>query len=300
MPAPTVSVLMTSYNHEQYIGEAIESVLASTFADFELIIVDDCSHDQTPAIARQYARTDRRIHVVTNAKNLGDYPNRNQAASYATGTYLKYLDADDLLYPHSLAIFVSSMDSHPDAALGLSSYVVQHPQPFPLHFPPGAAFRYHFFIQGFLDCGPSGTIIRREIFAQQGGFSGKRMVGDTELWMKIAASHPVIIVPPGLFFWRQHAGQESAAGEQMGVFLARTLPMIQEALQYPGVQLTAAEKQQVLGYFRSLTARKILQRAWRRRQVKEALALYRGLQLRGADLWHAVVGTRWRGYAFRL
>ena len=102
MHAPTVSVLMTSYNHEQYIGAAIESVLASTFADFELIVVDDCSLDQTAALAHQYARTDRRIHVVTNDKNLGDYPNRNQAASYATGTYLKYLDADDLLYPHSL------------------------------------------------------------------------------------------------------------------------------------------------------------------------------------------------------
>ena len=201
MHAPTVSVLMTSYNHEQYIGEAIASVLASTFTDFELIIVDDCSRDHTPVIARQYARTDCRIHVWTNEKTLGDYPNRNRAASYATGTYLKYLDADDLLYPHSLATFVSSMESHPDAAVGLSSYVVQHTSPFPLYFPQGEAFHYHFFTQGFLDCGPSGTIIRRETFAEQGGFSGKRMIGDTELWMKIAASHPVIIVPPGLFFF---------------------------------------------------------------------------------------------------
>ena len=126
------------------------------------------------------------------------------------------------------------------------------------------------------------------------------MVGDTALWMKLAASHPVIIVPPGLFFWRQHTGQESAVGEQMGLFLARTLPMIQEALQYPGVQLTAEEKQQVLRYFRSITARKILQRAWRHRQAKEALALYQSLQLNLADLWYAVVGSQWGGYAFSV
>ena len=171
------------------------------------------------------------MHVWTNATNLGDYPNRNKAASYATGKYLKYLDADDLLYPQSLATFVWYMDHYPEAALGVSSYVVAHASPFPLHFPPGAAFHYHFFTQGFLDCEPSGTIIRRETFAAQGGFSGKRMVGDTELWMKIAAAHLVILVPPGLFFWQQHAGQESTAGEQRGVFLALTLPMIQEALQ---------------------------------------------------------------------
>jgi hypothetical protein len=291
---------MTAYNHEQYIGTAIASVLASTFADFELLVVDDGSQDQTLAIARHYARTDRRMRVWTNATNLGDYPNRNKAASYATGRYLKYLDADDLLYPQSLATFVLYMDHHPEAALGISSYVVAHTSPFPLHFPPGAAFHYHFFTQGFLDCGPSGTIIRRETFAAQGGFSGKRIVGDTELWMKIAAAHPVIIVPPGLFFWRQHTGQESTAGEQRDVFLALTLPMIQEALQYPGVQLTAAEKQQVLGYFRRLTARKLLQRAVRSRQVKEAWTLYQRLPLSWANLWHAVAGPRWRGYAFHV
>ena len=300
MHAPTVSVLMTAYNHEQYIGAAIASVLASTFADFELLIVDDCSRDTTLAIAQHYARSDNRIHVFTNAHNLGDYPNRNQAAAYATGHYIKYLDADDLLYPQSLATFVYYMDHYPDAALGVSSYVVQHAGAFPLHFPPGAAFHYHFFTQGFLDCGPSGTIIRREVFEAQGGFSGKPMVGDTELWMQIAAAHPVLIVPPGLFFWRQHAGQESRAGEQGGVFLALTLPMIQEALQYPGVQLTEEEKQQVLGYFRRLTARKLFQRALRSGKPQEALTLYQSLPLRVADLWHAVAGQRWRGYIFTV
>jgi hypothetical protein len=86
----------------------------------------------------------------------------------------------------------------------------------------------------------------------------------------------------------------------MGLFLAQMLPMIQDALQYPGVQLTAAEKQQVLEYCRSITARKILQRAWRRRQVKEALTFYKSLQLSCADLWHAIVGTHWSGYAFSV
>ena len=80
MATPLVSVLMTAYNREKYIAEAIESVLASTFQDFELIIVDDCSRDHTVEIVRRYT-SDPRLQVHVNEKNLGDYPNRNRAAS---------------------------------------------------------------------------------------------------------------------------------------------------------------------------------------------------------------------------
>src|ERR1700730_17371732 len=93
-----VSLLMTAYNREKYIGQAIESVIASTFQNWELIIVDDGSKDKTVELAREYERSDSRIKVYLNEKNLGDYPNRNQAASYARGKYIKYIDADDSLY----------------------------------------------------------------------------------------------------------------------------------------------------------------------------------------------------------
>src|ERR1041384_7268362 len=92
---PLVSVLMTAYNREDYIAEAIESVLASTYTNFELIIVDDCSSDNTVAIAKEYKAKDKRIKVYVNEKNLGDYPNRNKAASYANGDFLMYVDSDD-------------------------------------------------------------------------------------------------------------------------------------------------------------------------------------------------------------
>ncbi|MBN2662839.1 MAG: glycosyltransferase family 2 protein, partial [Bacteroidales bacterium] len=96
---PFVSVLMTAYNREKYIAEAIESVIASTYQNWELIIVDDGSKDKTVEIAKQYEAKDPRIKVYINEKNLGDYPNRNKAASYAKGKYLKFVDADDLIYP---------------------------------------------------------------------------------------------------------------------------------------------------------------------------------------------------------
>src|SRR5665647_2829415 len=97
-----VSVLMTAYNREKYNEEAIESVLTSSYNNWELIIVDDCSKDSTVDIAEKYARLDKRVHVYKNERNLGQFGNRNKAASYAKGVYLKYVDSDDIIYPLSL------------------------------------------------------------------------------------------------------------------------------------------------------------------------------------------------------
>src|ERR1700761_2006624 len=96
---PLVSVLMTAYNRQQYIGEAIASVLASTYPTFELIIVDDGSGDDTVSIARKYEAQDSRIKVYVNERNLGDSPNRNRAAGYATGEFIMYCDSDDTFLP---------------------------------------------------------------------------------------------------------------------------------------------------------------------------------------------------------
>src|SRR5580704_2775124 len=118
MSYPLISILMTAYNREKFIAEAIESVLASTFEDFELIIVDDCSIDSTIEIAKTYERNDARIKVYRNENNLGDYPNRNRAASYAKGKYLKYIDADDYIYPWGLQLLIEMMEKFPDAGWG--------------------------------------------------------------------------------------------------------------------------------------------------------------------------------------
>ena len=119
---PTVSVLMTAYNREAFIGQSIESVLASDFGDFELIVVDDCSKDGTLEIAKRFEKLDKRVKVYVNSQNLGDYPNRNMAASYATGKYLKYVDADDTLYDYCLSVMVRYTDRFPEAGFGLSCF----------------------------------------------------------------------------------------------------------------------------------------------------------------------------------
>src|SRR5215469_1088660 len=138
--APTVSVLMTSYNRSSYIGFAIESVLASTLGDFELVVVDDCSTDGTQDIVRGYAERDRRVRFYQNKSNLGDYPNRNRAASLARGKWLKYVDSDDYIYPHGLDVLVSTMERFPEAGYGLCSFPALRDQPYPLCFSPREAY----------------------------------------------------------------------------------------------------------------------------------------------------------------
>src|SRR5438105_8866055 len=169
MSAPLISVLTTAYNREKYIAQAIESVLASSFKDFELIIVDDCSKDHTMEIARRYT-SDPRVQVHTNEKNLGDYPNRNRAASLACGKYLKYLDSDDVIYPHGLQVMVSSMERFPEAVLGLVR-PQRNDGPDPAQISPNEAYVQHFLKGGLLDTGPSGTIIQTSAFRALGGFT---------------------------------------------------------------------------------------------------------------------------------
>lgn len=207
---PKVSVLMTAYNREEYIGQAIESVLQSSFEDFELIIVDDQSKDQTVTIARSYEEKDKRVRVYENEENLGDYPNRNRVASYANGKYLKYLDADDIMYEFTLEYMVRQMESNPQCALGMSKNIIDDFKPYPQVYSPLQIFEAEYFEKSILGVGPSASIIRREVFEQVNGFSGRQFVGDIELWYKIAKNYPVIFFPPALVWWRQHPDQQIA------------------------------------------------------------------------------------------
>ena len=206
---PHVSVLMTAYNREKYITEAIKSVLASTYKNFELIIVDDCSKDKTVEIARKYEAIDQRVKVFINEKNLGDYPNRNKAASYASGKYLKYVDADDLIYPWGLEVLISCMEKYPDAGWGLCSLDQDEQRIYPFKLNQNEIFNYHFKESSLFHKAGLSSIIRKDIFETAGMFSGKRHLGDFELWLRISQLSPLVLMPHGIVWHRIHEEQES-------------------------------------------------------------------------------------------
>lgn len=105
----TVSIIMPCYNAERYISEAIESVLSQTYLDWELIIVDDASTDESCKIISQYTAIDERIHKIKNLGQRGAAGARNTALDCCKGMYIAFLDADDMWYREKLSLQLDFM-----------------------------------------------------------------------------------------------------------------------------------------------------------------------------------------------
>ena len=99
---PKVSIITPAYNASQFLSETIDSVVEQTFKDWEMIIIDDCSSDDTVSIATEYTKKDKRIKVVRNKDNCGVAATRNHGLDVATGEYIAFIDSDDLWLPEKL------------------------------------------------------------------------------------------------------------------------------------------------------------------------------------------------------
>lgn len=117
---PSISVIMPVYNTGKYVGEAIQSILHQTYNDFELIIIDDGSTDNSTEIIKSFK--DKRIKVLHNNSNLGNYPTRNRGFNIAQGKYICVMDADDFALSQRLERQFLFMDDHPEIGLAGSAF----------------------------------------------------------------------------------------------------------------------------------------------------------------------------------
>lgn len=279
--SPTVSVLTTVYNRAKFLGECIESVQQSRFTDYEHIIVDDGSSDDSVAIAKRYAAQDSRIKVFVNEQNLGDYPNRNQAAKHASGKYLKYLDADDLHGPWILNVMVDAMEQFPAAGVGLfahgkGSTHIAHA------LSPEETFDAHYH-QGIriLSRSPLGAIIRRSAFDSVQGFPNLQHIGDHELWHRIASSFDVVVMPSKMAHYRVHDDQQSADN--------RTDPSVPFKYYDAAIRGMTQPHGNVLGP----EIQKRILTVIRRRQARTVLVLLRRLKINDALRLKVQSGLTW-------
>lgn len=276
---------MTAYNREQYIGEAIESVLHSSFLDFELVILDDCSTDRTFSIAASYASADNRIRLFRNANNLGQFKNRNQIVNYARGKYLKYLDSDDRLAPGALEAIMEIMLSYPSAELGSkgggeSGIVLSNRDSYLAHFFDG---------KHYLHQGPSATIFTKRLFEKVGGFpEDGGILADTQFMLKAAAISPLVTLPENIVFWRVHEGQVTVGQRDEYAMLLERDYILKSTLSLPECPLTEDEKIRVIKNSQKRFLQKLPERILKIRSWSKIRHLLRVKQLTGTRVFQLV------------
>lgn len=233
---PLVSVITTSYNREDYIAEAIESVLSSTYTNLELIIADDCSKDKTVEIAKSYEAKDQRVKVYVNEKNLGDYPNRNNAATRAAGEFLMFVDSDDMILKDGIEKCVAAITHFRGANFGMYSFDKQLKS---FELESEAALRKHFFKKSFLTVGPGGTIIRRSFFEQIKGYPEKYgPANDMYFNLKACSYSKIVMLPFEFLFYRLHEGQEQ---KNYFSYLHNNYSFFKDALNHLNLPISKSE-----------------------------------------------------------
>lgn len=207
---PTVSVLMPAFNAGGFLKVAVQSILNQTFTNFELIIVDDGSTDDSFSTLLNI--DDARIKIVHSQKNLGVIAARNMALDLATSPLLACLDADDVALPERLARQVAMFDSNQDLVLlGSNAQLIdEHGNPFDVvDVPTRAAEIRRGILHGNLLV-HSSVMMRASIVRSLGGYPvNHSLAEDYALWLRIITDHKVMNLPERLVQYRVHSGQMS-------------------------------------------------------------------------------------------
>jgi cellulose synthase/poly-beta-1,6-N-acetylglucosamine synthase-like glycosyltransferase len=211
---PRVSVCIPTYNYAELLPRAIESVLEQTFDDFELLVYDDASTDETVEVMQRYLE-DPRVTLVVQEQNQGLFANFDQSASQARGEYIKYLCADDWLDRRFLERTVPVLDAQPAAQLLTTAHwhvdyegqlYAAQVAPFgsgPIDSADHAALQLALW--GNVVGMPTNTLIRRSALEAVGGFDAHYAPGaDVHLWLKLLALGDLAWVPEKLCYWRIH------------------------------------------------------------------------------------------------
>jgi glycosyltransferase involved in cell wall biosynthesis len=279
---PLFTIATVTFNSVKTVRDAIESVLASSFSDFELLISDDHSTDDTWSVIQQY--DDPRIRAWRNEQNLGEYPNRNKILDAANGAYILYVDGDDILYKHTLRTLSEYAAAFPKAGMiwGVQPANIDFAV-LPYLFEPDTTMRliYETTIP-LAAIGFTETVFRTEALKKAGGLAVQYSIGDTYIKKRMALDYSVLFVPMGFMFWRRTDNQASArANESHKNFLEAWLIDREIVSRYasPG---KAAILRQLKGSF----VRRLL-----------INTLLKGNIKRFADLWNRA-GLRWSDLQF--
>ncbi len=208
---PGISVVMPAYNAEKTLAAAVQSVLAQTYADFELLIVDDCSTDGTAALAEQLARRDSRIRILRNERNSGVSVSRNFGVAQAKYPWIALLDSDDQWTPEKLERQLRVLETQEDAGLIFTgvSYIDEagRHSDFVFHVPRHVTFR-ELLRQNVISC--SSVLVKRELLECWPMYPDQNIHEDYAAWLQILKEIPCAVgVDEPLLIYRVSSGSKS-------------------------------------------------------------------------------------------
>jgi len=219
---PRVTVIMPAYNHERFIDQAIESVLTQSFDDFELLVSDDASSDNTAKVIE--AIRDPRLIFKKFKQNQGASTVVNEALGRSRGEYVAILNSDDYFLPGKLQVQVQYLDDHPEvgAVFGLPMFVDECGAPLdPSQNPFGNLFTKtnmprerwlrRFFCIGNALCHPT-VLVRRSCYEQIGRYDMRlAQLPDYDFWIELCKRHEIHIIDSPLTAFRVLAGERNAS-----------------------------------------------------------------------------------------
>lgn len=217
----TVSVIIPCYNQGHLLGEAVDSVLAQTYSDFEIIVVDDGSTDCTPNVAAKYG--DRICYI--RKTNAGASVARNLALDRSKGKLVALLDADDRWLPKKLEVQVPYFDKDKDLALCFSGFYFfgsSFPQPLEVKMPDNQVLDIHDILLRTWDMQVPTAIFRRDVLNSVGHFNlGYDPCEDWDMWVRIGLHHKVAMCGYTLSEYRVSEGSLSSSSNARRMYAAR-------------------------------------------------------------------------------
>lgn len=217
---PKVSVIMATFNGEKHVCECIDSILSQTLEDFEFIIVDDASTDNTKNLLRAYASKDSRIRIITNTKNKERAASRNRGIAEARSSFIAVVDDDDVSFPHRLQIQYDFMQKNRDIGVCGAHIQIYETGQHVLYYTKNDILRAYLLF----NCCVAHPVVmyRRDVVLRVGGYNeSMSQAEDYELWAKLLLEGSIRFanVPEILLRYRTypHANRDAYNEEQNAV-----------------------------------------------------------------------------------
>lgn len=205
---PTISLILPVYNGERFLREALDSIFAQSFTDFELIAVDDCSSDATPQILAEYAAREPRMRVHTNAVNSKLPASLNNGFRLARGTYFSWTSDDNVLRPNMLQRLLEELTAHPDCAIVHSDFTLIDENGTHLDYIPVDPAD-ELIYGNAIGCS---FLYRREVDAALNGYDeGLFGIEDYDFWLRAARQFKFHTLHEDLYLYRRHGGSLTSA-----------------------------------------------------------------------------------------